>query len=25
LSFSRNYENLRPHAGYCEEVIALEK
>ena len=24
LSFSRNYEKLRPHAEYCEEMITLD-
>lgn len=23
LRFSRNYENLRPYAGFCEEMISL--
>ncbi len=25
LRFTRNYEKVRPHASYCEEVITLEK
>ena len=25
LRFSRNYERLRPHSDYCEEMIILEK
>ena len=24
LKFDRNYENIRPHAAYCEEIILLE-
>jgi hypothetical protein len=24
LRFDRNYENIRPHAAYCEEIIVLE-
>ena len=24
LSFSRNYEKLRPYTDYCEEVISIE-
>lgn len=24
LRFDRNYENIRPHAAYCEEIILLE-
>ena len=24
LRFTRNYERLRPHAPYCEEIIILE-
>jgi hypothetical protein len=24
LRFSRNYENIRPYAAYCEEIIELE-
>jgi|WetSurMetagenome_2_1015567.scaffolds.fasta_scaffold374323_2 hypothetical protein len=24
LKFERNYERLRPHADYCEEIITLE-
>ena len=24
LRFERNYENIRPHAAYCEEIIVLE-
>lgn len=24
LRFDRNYENIRPHADYCEEIILLE-
>ncbi len=25
LTFSRNYEKLRPYADYCEEMISIEK
>jgi hypothetical protein len=25
LRFRRNYERIRPHARYCEEVIELEE
>ena len=25
LRFSRNYERMRPHSHYCEEIITLEK
>ena len=25
LRFTRNYEKVRPHAAYCEEIIILEK
>lgn len=25
LRFTRNYEKVRPHAAYCEEIISLEK
>jgi tRNA(Arg) A34 adenosine deaminase TadA len=25
LRFTRNYEKVRPHAAYCEEIITLEK
>jgi len=25
LRFERNYERLRPHTGYCEEIITLEE
>jgi hypothetical protein len=25
LRFGRNYSSLRPHAGYCEEVIMLDR
>jgi tRNA(Arg) A34 adenosine deaminase TadA len=25
LRFTRNYEKIRPHAAYCEEIITLEK
>ncbi len=25
LRFERNYERLRPHAAYCEEIIVLEE
>lgn len=24
LRFTRNYENVRPHTAYCEEIISLE-
>jgi hypothetical protein len=24
LRFDRNYESIRPHAAYCEEIIVLE-
>lgn len=25
LRFERDYENIRPHAAYCEEIIVLEE
>ena len=25
LRFTRNYEKIRPHTEYCEEIIYLEK
>lgn len=25
LRFTRNYERLRPHAPYCEEIIRLDE
>jgi hypothetical protein len=25
LRFGRNYENIRPHADFCEEIIVLEE
>ena len=24
LKFGRNYEKIRPHAAYCEEIITLQ-